>query len=240
MSESFGAGQTGSEATEFPVAHMRCALREGVVRDWLLARPPALAIDDLARWAGPDRRGRVVRAYGQADATIARPPSENAPFVSGPGEVVAGDVRWRAVEATEDGLVHVTGRADGLAYVAVWAYVQLVLPAPLSTTLTFTTVGPLAVWINGEAVLRSVRFYDGRPGQQTVHLPLSAGTNEVLVRLETVAPPEATAPLSGDYALVLGLHVADVADGAAIVLPTMLAPVERRAKLAAVMAEAYT
>lgn len=226
-------------APEFPIAHVRSALAGGKVRDWLVAQPPPVPLTDPAAWSGPDLRGRVVRAYGRGDARIARPPSEHEPFAEENGERSGTEVRWRAVTAREDGLIHVAGRSDVPAYVALWAYTQVVLPAPLSTTLTLTTLGPLTVWINGERVLRTVRFYDAQPGQQTLHLPLGAGTNEVLVRLETVATGGLGAAITGDYALACGLHLADAPEGAAVVLPTSLTPPARRTKLAEVMAEAY-
>ena len=127
-------------------------------------------------------------------------------------------------------MISTAGTVAALHHGVVWRYAQLILPQPRSIRFALTTSSPLTVWINGQPVLQSERFFDEQPGQLEIHLPLGPGTNELLIRQETVA--------QGDYALALGVRL-DPDGEVQVALPTTLEPIERRQKLVDVMGQAY-
>jgi len=159
---------------------------------------------------------------------IVQTPAERAPVTVSvaTGGSVSGI--WRVVNSEEDGYVDLASRVAMPHAICGWLYTQCVLQNRVSTLVRLTTVSPTQLWINGERYLTYQELAE-RPTQVTFAASLNEGTNEILIRVDSIG--------SGDVPLMVGLQIPG-AEGV-VTLPTLLEPVARRQKLAAVMARAY-
>lgn len=223
---------------EIPAAHVTYALEQGEIPAWLIAGPVAADQPDWAQHPDGDVRERIV-------AAVSTPTHETlqTPVEWGKVGAAFGELRWKILPVGRDHLLDLAVTTEGCQHLTVWAYAQLVATAAQPVVFTLTTYSPVEVWIDGAMVASSHRFYDGTPGHLVFNAVLRAGANELLLRLQTVA--------LGATPLAVGARVHS-ADGKAenadehaedtsisVHLPTLVTPIERRQKLAALMEEAY-
>lgn len=221
-----------NDTLEIPTAHLEGRLDNGFVESWLVAGPLATPIHDLARFGGGDFKMQIARAMYREEHGVTQPPSERATLRLGAGEEDGPHLTWQVVECAEDHFVDLTGFYHTCHYLCGWAYAQVISPRTAEHEFVLTTNGPADVWLNGAHVHRSAHFHHQIPHSVRFIAKLSEGSNEVLVRFEEVAVRECP------YVMALQI-VGAGGDGYRVTLPTTLEPVERRQKLAAIMAQAY-
>ncbi len=211
--------------TEVPAAHLAYALDQGAVPAWLVAGPVVTPRPDWAQGAGPDARAAIVAAAGAPARDLAPAPVEW-------GEVGAayGDLRWKIVPTGSDHLLDLAATTEACAHVVAWAYAQLVVPEASEVVFTVTTYSPVELWIDGELIASSHRFYDGAAGKLVFPAALRAGVCALLLRLQTVA--------LGPTPLAVGVRL-HTASAVSVRLPTSVTPVSRRQTLADLMNAAY-
>lgn len=213
---------------ELSAAHLEYPLRNGTVGDWLVLGPLMTPLSDPLNVQSKVARQLVLNTiFVDADEVIPTPAERaNREVTVGDGVTLQG--MWRVVNTLEDGWVDGAQHVETPHSLCAWTYAQVVLPAPIETTLRLTAASPTQVWINGEAVFSTNELPD-QPTPLDFGAALDGGTNEVLIRVANVG--------IGDVPMVVGLHI-EGAEGV-VKLPTLLEPVARRQKLAAVMAHAY-
>ena len=217
---------------ELSTAHLEYPLRNGTVGDWLVLGPLMTPLADPLSAQNKVARQLVLNTiFVDADEVIPTP-AERANREVTVGDGVALQGMWRVVNTLEDGRVDCAQHVETPHSLCAWAYAQVVLPSRLETKLRLTTASPTQVWINGEAVFSTNELPD-QPTHWDFAATLDAGTNEVLIRVANVG--------IGDVGMLVALHISgrdtEVAEGL-VKLPTLLEPVARRQKLAAVMAHA--
>jgi hypothetical protein len=218
---------------ELPTAHIEYPLRGGIVGDWLVLGPLQAPLADVASAKSKVARQLVLNTiFADADELIPSP-AERATSDVTVGDGVTLEGMWRVVNTLEDGFVDVAHHVTTPHSLCAWAYAQVALPARLETTLRLTTASPTQLWINGEAIFSFDELPD-EPTQTEFLASLDAGTNEILIRVANVGV--------GQVAMMMGLQILGLEgeeEAGAVKLPTLLEPVTRRQKLAAVMAQAY-
>lgn len=221
-----------NDTLEIPTAHLEGRLDNGYVDSWLVAGPLATPVHDLERFSGGDFKMQIARAMYREEHGVTQPPSERAILRLGAGEEDGPHLTWQVVECAEDHFVDLTGFYHTCHYLCGWVYAQVISPRTAEHEFVLTSNGPADVWLNGEHVHRSAHFHHQIPHSVRFTAKLSEGSNEVLVRFEEVAVRECP--------YVMALQIAGASgDGYAVTLPTTLEPVERRQKLAEMMAQAY-
>ena len=124
---------------ELSAAHLEYPLRNGLVGDWLVLGPLMTPLGDPLSVQSKVARQLVLNTiFVDADEVIPTPAERgNREVTVGDGVTLQG--MWCVVNTLEDGWV------DGAQHVATphslcaWTYAQVVLPAPVTTTLRLTT-----------------------------------------------------------------------------------------------------
>jgi hypothetical protein len=197
-------------------SYLEYPLQRGYVNNWLVAGPHAIAVPDLARFAGPDYKSQIARHYYKRISDINEPPVEKASFLVGDDELA-----WRYYRCLDDHFVDVSSFYHTCHYLRAWAYTQVVTPASSPVTFTLTTNGPADLWLNGQHVHRHEHFFHQDPHSVSFEVTLNEGRNEILVRFEEVAARECP--------YVMALQVAGLdAEGVSVQVPTYIERVARR------------
>jgi hypothetical protein len=215
-----------------PVSYVRYDLHDGYIHNWLVLGPQAIAVDDLARFTGPDYKLAIARHYYTAEHGITEQPVEPGALTEGVVKLADFEGRWRYVRCLDDHFVDLTTFQHLTTYLRAWAYVEVESAAAREVTFVLTTNGPADVWLNDTHVHRHEHFQHQPPHSVSFSAHLDAGRNRLLVRLEAVAARACP--------FVMALRLTPVAGAELTVsLPTTLDPVERRNTLEEVFEAAY-
>lgn len=202
--------------------------RSGIVGDWLVLGPLITPLAEATHLHSKVARQLALNnIFVDADEIIPLP-AERATATVTVAEGVTLEGMWRLVNTLEDGCVDLAQHVGEASALCAWVYAQVVLPQRVSTPLVLTTASPTQIWINGTAVFSYDELPDA-PERLSVNAPLDEGSNEILIRVANVG--------SGDVPMMVALQIPG-AEGK-VTLPTLLEPVTRRQKLAAVMEQAY-
>jgi len=152
------------ETTPISTTYLTYELQNGYIHNWLVAGAESRPADRTEDTAG-----------------LMCLPAENAPFVHDKLEM-----RWAYYKTLDDHFIDLTISGDPRPMHA-WAYAQVEASSVREVTLILTAYGPTALWLNGEP-LPGLDVEHGSSARH-VSLParLSAGHNEVLLRLEIPA-----------------------------------------------------
>lgn len=214
------------------------SLHDGYIHTWLVTGPQHSFLE-----FGPDLQtpSRRLEALAQRAETTSRDPDFTTQPVeratASDGEVHIGDYsgQWDLFHCMEDHFLDLSD-ATQKGSLRAWAYTGLESPAPQRVSLTLTTTDFADVWINGEHVHRQLRTVSAtlrpptKPVTGTFQVMLNEGTNDVVVRFETITP--------GSTPFVLALRAAADQD-LSVALPTLISRVDRRRHLEAVFQAAY-
>jgi hypothetical protein len=213
---------------EIPIAHLDYMIHEGAVGDWLVLGPVMIPLAEPPSMTVAARRD-IQAAFLARVGEISQPPAERAKCTVTVGESEPLQSMWRVVNCAEDRRVDLAQWVETPHFLCAWSYAQVISPSRMTTRLRLTTASPTEVWINGEPVFAYDKLPD-QPTQVEFTATLDEGTNEVLIRIANVG--------QGDIPLGVALQVMELDQGR-VTLPTLLEPVARRQKLAAVMELAY-
>ncbi len=184
-------------------------LSNDFIHNWLIAGPlllPASPEDN----AGANVATRILQRYYEPESGVGDAPVDTGPL--GPLTKDHPLLTWRYTACRDDHFVDVTTAHPNWSYLRAWAYAQLSVAAAQEAQLVITTYGPADVWLNGQHLARQAAFDPTRPHSTSIPCALAAGSNELLVRVES----------AGDNAsaCVLAVQVHGLAGEAEVVLPT--------------------
>lgn len=202
------------------ITNLKYTLSDGYFQNWLVAGPLLQPVSEVDL-AASDPAGRIVQRYFEPGSGITEPPVDAGPL--GPVTKDNPLITWRYYRCRDDHYVDFTTVYPAWCYLRAWAYAQLSAPAPQDVRLILTTNGPADLWLNGQHLHRQADLDPARPGSTPIAATLSAGKNEILVRLESAG--------AGAMPCVLALQVGGLADGdAQVILPTEIEPdlIEKR------------
>ncbi len=156
---------------------------ESVHRQHVLARfqvsstaDPALSPVRMDPWW--QTRFLAAASGSEAYATVYPPEQGRLPGAEG-GRGVEDEILWQARAEDQDGVLHLLEGEVGSRYL----FREIHSPNARSLTVMLGSDDALRVWLNGEAVLeREVRRALAL-GQDQVELPLSAGSNQLLIKI---------------------------------------------------------
>jgi hypothetical protein len=207
--------------------HIEYQLQSGYIHNWLVAGPQATFVPDLDRFDGEDFKLQIARHYGEQDPDFTRTPAER-------DTVAVGDttLTWRYVRCLDDHFVDLTAFYHTCHYLRSWAYAQVVCSSRQDVTFVLTTNGPADLWLNARHIHRQEHFHHQTPQSVRFQAALQEGRNEILVRFEEVAVRECP------YAMALQI-LERSADGALVLLPTLIEQATRRQLLERVFEAAY-
>jgi hypothetical protein len=212
------------------LSYLRYELTDGYIHNWLVAGPQRIPVsgsdcDDACAWGEPD-----AAASTATDSGVTEMPAEWPRFAR--HRVMIGDYEgtWVYLRTQEDHFVDLSEVVPTRQLLRAWAYTQVELPAAQDVTLSLTAYGPADLWVNDVHVVHHEAIH---PGAETASfdIPFSAGRNAILIRFESEALGACT------YAVALHVASADPRTGAvppkgaAVLIPTTIAPVKRRREL---------
>lgn len=167
------------------IGYLEYPLVDGYIHNWLVTATKAVEVKDLERFAGPDWKLQLVRAYTQPEPGIEGEPAEYAPYKAGDLEG-----KWEYRRTKDDHFVDLSAFYHLVHYLRAWAYTEIQSQVDQEVDLVLTTNGPADLWINDQHVHRQEHFYHQIPNRVKLTARLSKGVNRLLVRMEEVAARE--------------------------------------------------
>lgn len=144
---------------------------EGYVRHWLVAGPQATLYE------GPAKRSSDIRR------SVIEPPLATAPMAGELGAVAPAGQKWRCYMPGENYFVDCSGFHHRLTKLDFYACTELRAPAVAQVPAKFWVSGVGDLWVNGSFVCRQdARRLEGF----ACTLPLRAGSNQLVVRLQSL------------------------------------------------------
>lgn len=205
------------------LSYIEYPLQDGFIHNWLTAGPQAIPVPEM------DSRANIVQKHTQPKSGITKTPVERGPLTEGVFKIGGYEGNWVYTRCAEDHSIDHSATFAACHYLRSWAYTQLVSPSAQTAQFSLQACGPADVWINGKPALRREAFSEGMT-TDVFEAALVAGENEVLVRFEGVASPQAQ--------LVLAVRIS-AAELPGVRIPTLIPALDRRAELEQVYAGLY-
>jgi hypothetical protein len=185
-------------------------LKDGFVQNWLVAGPESAQVSNLASFPKDEFELSICKHFYTPESGVTEKPVDVGPLTKIGDK--PGPFSWHYYRCAEDHFIDFSTTSLVCSYLRAWAYLQLELPQALETTLTLTTNGPADLWLNEKHAHRHEHFQKQLPASVSFQAELQAGSNQILVRVETTAVRET--------AFVLALQIAGLPEEAQIILPT--------------------
>lgn len=219
-----------------PISHIEYELNDGFVDHWLVAGPQQITVDSPAVDITDELSDPVKRQIAQQHLTpehnIRKRPVEQGPLTEGTVNIGSYEGVWSYVACGDDHFVHRSSICESAAFSQAWAYTQLQAKVEQDVNLIVTTLGPVNVWINKNAVFQEDAFSGRTPQSRSFPVHLRKGKNEIWVRFANVS--------KADCPLVMALKVDPAPEQVVVRIPTMNRSPERRIEIEPVMLAAYT
>jgi len=205
-----------------PISYLEYDLKNGYIQHWLTAGPQAIPIKDLEGISSDDFKQRIIHSYYEKKPGITHMPVERGPLTEGLFNIGSYEGSWTYTHCGEDHFIDQSIILDSCHYLRSWAYTRLVNNAPGNASFTLTSCGPADVWIGGKHIHRQEHF-SATPISVPFTAPLKEGTNEIVVRFETVSV--------GVHPLAIALQVNQPESQLKLQIPTLIKSIERRSQL---------
>ena len=205
-------------------------LSDGFIHHWLVAGP---LTSDLSEDVVDVSDAGFFQRFYELDSGITLPPVD----VGSLGSLTEKNplLIWRYYRCQPDHFVDFSDFYPTRCYVRSWAYAQLEVPIEKAIKLILTTNGPADVWLNGEHINRIEHMKRHFPKSVQIPAVLQAGSNEILLRFETIGLRSTQQKLA--------LEIQDVSEAdSAISIPTDIETdlLKKRQDVEEVIQAAYT
>jgi len=128
----------------------------------------------IGPWDNPDGQG----------FSIPYPPEETIDFGAEYEGKDGLTVTWQKAEAGEDGVVDLAALLEPDEHGVAYAYVNVVAPEEMDTTLYLGSDDGVRAWLNGEMVVDHLVQRGIAPDQETAEVKLQPGNNSLLLKIE--------------------------------------------------------
>ncbi len=192
------------------INNLKFHLKDGFVQNWLVAGPEAVQVSKLSSFPKDELELSILKQFYTPESGVTEKPIDVGPLTKIDDK--AGPLSWHYYRCSEDHFVDFSAKYPMCTYLRSWAYIQLELPQAQETTITLTTNGPADLWLNEKHTHRHEHFHKQLPASVSFQTALQAGSNQILIRVETAAIRETS--------FVLALHLSDLPEEANVIIPT--------------------
>ncbi len=212
------------------LSYLRYELADGYIHNWLVAGPQRIPVSASGHDEARETKALAAAAPVVTDSGITEEPAEWSRFFG--HKVTIGDYEgvWSYLRTEEDHFVDLSEVTPVCQLLRAWAFTQVDLGVGKDVLVSLTAYGAADVWVNDRHVFRHDAAH---PGKQTVSFttPFSAGHNQILIRFEQVALGACTFAVALRVTSPRSVAAAVSLRGAAVTIPTTIAPVRRRREL---------
>jgi len=217
-----------------PPSSVYYELVNGFIKNWLVAGPQTIPVNNLDGFKGDDLKQQIARSFYEKKSGITRQPVECGPLAEAEFKIGNYLGCWTYYRCQEDHFVDHSGNYPACTYLRSWAYTQLVSETTQQVTLSLATLGSASIWINKHLAQRLEQFNKETGITATFEINLKEGVNEVLVRFENVALGACR------HALALRINQTSGSDiGIKVCIPSLIKSIDRRNRLEKSFEEIY-